>query len=423
MRITNCEVIDPGTGERFWGSVEWQDGIITEVRRVAPGFEEDKDAIDGRGHLLAPSFFDLWTDFCEPGHEVREDISSGAAAAAAGGFSCVCVRPDTDPVIDSADTVRFVIERGKMAQKASVFPLGALSAGLKGETMACIGEMAEAGVRAVTEGDRWIARTGLLRRCLEYAGNFGLTVMLTNEDPALVEGIAHEGFISTIKGLRATPSAAEEIAVARHVALAELTGTPVHLVKISSAAGVRIVAAAKTRGLPVTASVSVLHLVLDDSAVATYDQNAKVWPPLRSEDDRKALLAAVADGTIDAIVSDHAPRAIEDKEVEYDLAVPGASTIEMVFSLVNGLVMSGKLPLSRAISALSLEPRRIMGVEGGIIAKGQPADLVLLDRAVEWRVEPDSLISRGKNTPFLGQTLLGRPVMTIRNGVVIFNAL
>jgi dihydroorotase len=424
MRITNCEIVDPGTGERFWGFVEWKDGKIVGVGRAGPGFDESgRDAIDGRGHLLAPAFVDLYADLCEPGNEAREDVASGSAAAAAGGFAVVCARPDTSPAIDGADTARFVIERGRLAGRAEVLPLGAITSKLGGDAMSAMGEMAEAGVPAVTEGDRWVAKTSLLRRSLEYAGNFGLRALLTSEDPALVEGMAHEGLMATLKGLRATPAAAEEIGVARHVALAELTRTPVHLLKVSSAAGVRIVRDAKARGVAVTASAAVLHLVLDDGAVAGFDPNAKVWPPLRSDADRRALVAAVADGTIDAVVSDHAPRAIEDKELEFDLAVPGASTIESVFPLLNRLVLAGELTLPRALRALSVAPRKVLGLPGGTIARGQPADLVLLDRAVEWEVRPDALVSRGKNTPLLGQTMTGRAVMTIRGGEIIYDRL
>jgi dihydroorotase len=426
-RLTNCEVVDPAGGERFWGYVEWDAGRIVSVGHAGPGMAEDGpkgvEVIDGRGHVLAPSFVDLYADFSEPGREHREDIASGAAAAASGGYTAVAVRPDTDPAIDGGDTVRFVLERGRLADKAEVLPLGSLSLKLGGEALAEIGEMAEAGVRALTEADRYLAKAGFLRRALEYAGNFGLPVMLTNEDPSLVEGGAHEGLVATVKGLKPTPAAAEEVAVARHVALAELTGTRVHLLKLTSAAGVRILRDAKARGVPVTGSVSALHLLLNESAVGDYDTAAKLWPPLRAEEDRRALVAAVADGTIDAIVSDHAPRAIEDKELEFDYAAPGASTLETVFAVLNGLVLAGELPLTAALRALAVGPRTLLGLPGGKLAKGEPADLVLLDRAVEWTVTPDALLSRGKSTPLAGTAVVGRPVLTLRAGVVVHDRL
>ncbi|MBM4396047.1 MAG: dihydroorotase [Deltaproteobacteria bacterium] len=427
-RLTNCEVVDPGTGERYWGWVEWEGGVIRGVGRTVPGLGDPSgdggaEAIDGRGHLLAPSFVDLYADFCEPGFEYREDVASGSAAAAAGGYTAVSVRPDTEPACDGEDTARFVMEAGRKAGRVEVLPIGAITRKLAGEAMADIGEMAAAGVRAVGEADRWVARTGLLRHGLEYAGNFGLTAFLTGEDPALVEGTAHEGLVSTVRGLKASPVAAEEVAVARHVALAELTRTPVHLLKLTSAAGVRILREARARGVPVTASAAALHLVLDENAVAGYDPMTKVWPPLRSAEDRKALVEAVADGAIDAVVSDHCPRGIEDKELEFDLAVPGASTIETTFALLNRLVLAGELPLTAALRALAVGPRGVLGLPGGSIAPGRPADLVLLDRAVEWEVTPAALASRGKNTPFLGKTLVGRPVMTIRGGEATFDRL
>lgn len=423
-RIVNCEILDPATGKRFWGFVEWEDGVIRKVGKAGPGLgdgaPEGVQVIDGHGHLLAPSFVDLYAEFCEPGNEHREDIASGSAAAAAGGYTAVLLRPDTDPCVDGADTARFVIELAARADRVDVLPMGCLSRKLGGETMAEIGEMSVAGVRALSDGDRWIAKTGFLRRAMEYGANFGLPIVLTSEDPTMVGGMAHEGLVSAAKGLKTSPVAAEEIAVARHVALAELTGARTHLAKLSSAAGVRLVRDAKARGLPVTASVSIHNLVLDERSVADYDPMCKVWPPARAEEDRQALLAGLADGTIDAVVSDHAPRAIEDKEVEFDLAAQGALSIELVFPLLNRLVLGGELELPVALRALTVGPRRVLGLDGGTIAAGKPADLALLDRATAWVVEAGALVSRGCNTPFLGTRLVGRTAMTVRRGRVTF---
>lgn len=422
-RLANCEILDPEKGKRFWGFVEWEDGILTAVKRAGPGMVDEPEGvevIDGRGHLLAPSFVDLYADFCEPGNEQREDVASGSAAAAAGGYTTVCLRPDVSPAVDGADTARFLAERARVCGKVDARPLGALSKNLAGETMAEIGEMAEAGVLALCEGDRYIARTGFLRRCMEYGANFRLPILLTSEDPSLASGMAHEGFVATIKGLKSSPVAAEEAAVARHVALAELTGARTHLLKLTSAAAVRIVRDAKKRGVPVTASVTAHHLALNETSVAAWDPMAKVWPPCRAEEDRKALLAGVADGTIDTVVSDHAPRSIEDKELEFDLAVPGASTIELVWPVLNRLVMASELDLVVAIRALTLAPRRLLGLPGGSVTVGAPADLVLLDRAAPWTLDPAALLSRGKNTPFLGATFAGRAEMTFRGGCVTY---
>jgi dihydroorotase len=422
-RIINCDILDPVAGERFRGFVEWEDGIIRQVGRDLPNDDAagpEVNVVDGGGHLLAPSFVDLYAEFCEPGAEYREDIASGSAAAAAGGFTTVLLRPDTDPCVDGADTVRFVLEQAARVDRLDLLPMGCLSRKLGGETMAEIGEMAMAGVVALCEGDRWVGNTGFLRRAMEYARNFDLPVVLTSEDPTLVDGKVHEGIVSAAKGLKTSPVAAEEIALARHVALAELTGTRTHLAKISSAAGVRLVREAKARGLPVTASVSIHNLVLDETSIADYDPMAKVWPPARAEADRKALLAAVADGTLDAVVSDHAPRAIEDKEVEFDLASTGAASIELVFTLLNRLILAGELDLVPAIRALTVGSRRVLGLPGGSIAVGMPADLVLLDRSTSWVVEPERLASRGCNTPFAGTRQVGRPVMTLRRGTVTF---
>ncbi|NOZ02236.1 MAG: dihydroorotase [Deltaproteobacteria bacterium] len=426
-RLTNCEVIDPSRGERFWGYLEWEDGVIREIGHAGPGLEQSTGGaagrvIDGRGHLLAPSFVDLLADFCEPGFEYREDILSGSAAAASGGYTAVCLTPDTDPVCDGADTARFIQEKGREAGLTDLLPTGALTRGNLGRTISDLHDLAELGVRAVSTGEGYLADTGLLRHAMEYAGNFGLSVFLINEDPSLAEGPVHEGMVSTVTGLGATPSAAEEVAVARHIALSALTGTHVHLLRLSSEAGVRLVRDAKARGVPVTASVTAHHLVLNEDATATFDSAAKVRPPLRAESDRRALVAGLIDGTIDAVASDHCPRAVEEKVVEFDIAAPGASGIELTFAMLNRLVLSGELDLPTILRALAVGPRKVLGLDGGTLAAGEPADLVLLDRDVSWTPSASALESRGKN-PVTTRALVGRPVMTIRRGMVAFNRL
>jgi len=429
IRLSNCEIIDPATDRRFWGYIEWEDGIIRDVGHAGPGLDEgpktgDVRMLDGCGHLLAPSFVDLYADLCEPGFEYREDIASGSAAAASGGYTTVCASPNTHPVCDGSDTARFIISRSAEASMADVIPIGAITPGLDGESLSEMGELADAGVRTISAGDGWVRDTGLLRHAMEYAGNFNLTVLLTCEDPGLAYGPVHEGMLSTLTGLPATPSAAEEIAVSRHMALCALSCTPTHILKLSSAVGVRLVREARQRGLPLTASVTAHHLALTDDALESYDTCSKVLPPLRSEEDRRALTGAVKDGTIDVVVSDHAPRAIEDKAVEFDNAVPGASGIELTFALLNRLVLRGELPLSSALRALCVGPRSILGIDGGSIEQGQPADLVLLDKTVSWEATSDNLVSRGKNV-IVGSddSLVGRPVLTVRRGEIIFSRL
>lgn len=427
-RITNCEIIDPVSGERFRGLVEWEDGIITRVSRGLADRDPVEDGgvrvLDGQGRLLSPSFVDLFADFCEPGFEEREDISSGSAAAAAGGYTTVFVTPETRPVCDGAETARFIMERGREAGLVDVFPLGATSRGLRGESLAEIGEMAAVGVMALSTGEGYESDSGFLRRAFEYAGNFGLRLVLASEDPGLARGgVAHEGLVATVAGLPPIPAAAEEIAVARHLALCETTGIPLHLARLSSAAGLRLVRDARARGLPVTASVSALHLFLTEEAISDFDTNAKVRPPLRSEEDRKALVAAVDDGTVDAVVSDHRPRARHEKEVEFERAASGASGIELTFAILNALVRAGKMTLIAALRALARGPRLAMGLGGGRIIAGQRADLVLIDPDLAWEVTPDNLVSRGKNTPLLGRTLVGRPVLTVRAGRVTWDPL
>ncbi len=426
VRLANCEILDPASGERFLGFVEWEGGAITAVGHAGEGPPPSAETrvLDGRGHLLVPSFVDLFADFCEPGHEHREDIASGSLAAAAGGYTCVFVTPQTRPVCDGAEVAAFVIRRGREVGLVDVRPLGATSQGLWGESLAEIGEMAEAGVLALSAGEGYEADSGLLRRVMEYAGQFGLRMVLTSEDPGLARGgVAHEGLVATLAGLEPVPAAAEEVAVARHIALCELTGVPLHLARLSSARGVRLVRDARDRGLPVTASVSALHLLLTEEAVRDYDTNAKVRPPFRSEEDRKALVAAVQEGVVDVVVSDHRPRARQEKEVEFDRAEPGASGIELTFGVLHTLVMAGELSLLAAVRALALGPRLAMGLGGGRIAAGEPADLVLLDLTETYEVTAEGMVSQGKNTPLLGRTLTGRPVLTVRAGRVTWDRL
>lgn len=425
-RLTNCEVMNPGKKERFWGFVEWEDGLIREVGHAGPGLDTANGdgstrLMDGRGHLLAPSFVELYSDFCEPGFEYREDVQSGSASAASGGYTAVSVSPETEPVCDGVDTARLILERGREAGLIDVLPIGALSKGNRGESISDIGDLSALGIRVVSAGEQSVTNAGLLRHAMEYAGNFGLVVMLTCEEPGLAEGPVHEGIVSTMTGLRATPSAAEEVAVGRHIALCALTGTPTHLLKLSCEGAVRLVREARQRGVPVTASVTAHHLVLNENVVASFDTSAKVRPPLRTEEDRRALVAGLADGTIDAVVSDHSPKAVEDKAVEFDHALPGASGLELTFPLLNRLVLAGELPLTTALKALCTGPREILGFEGGTLAPGEPADLVLLDRNVSWQVVDSNLESRGKNTIIKDESLVGRPVMTVRRGEVTFN--
>ncbi len=428
-RIINCQIFDPGrngaqTGAAtFEGYVEFSKDAITAVGEGTPPPADSRvKVIDARGATLAPSFVDMYANFCEPGYEYRETIASGSRAAAAGGFTAVCLRPDTDPLIQRSNGVRFLLERGALAGLIDVYPIGALSMGMEGQTMSEIGEMAAAGAILVGEGNVFVKRTGFLRRAMEYAGNFGLVTILTNEDPSLAEGPAHEGFMSTARGLKCSPTAAEEIAVARHIALAELTGTKTLLAKVSSAAGVRLIRDARARGVNVFASVSIHNLALNEDANAGYNAMTKVWPPLRAESDRRELLKALEEGVIDIVVSDHDPHVIEEKEVEFDLATTGAASIELTWSVLNTLAARGELGFSTVIRALSTAPRGIMGIPGGEIRTGMPADLVLLDRTAKWTVSAADMVTCGCNTPFDGQELIGKPVMTIRRGDVTWQS-
>lgn len=420
-RLVNCDILDPVNRRRFKGFIEIDGGIISAVGEGEPihGANVAANTIDGGGLLALPSFVDLYADFSDPGYEEREDLKTGALSAARGGFTTVCVRPDTNPAIDGIDTVRYIVEQSRKNDLVRVLPLGAITSKLKGETLSEMAEMADGGVPAVTEADGYVQKTSLLRRGMEYARNFGLSVLLSSEDPSLSEGAANEGLHSTVKGLAASPAVAEEIAVGRHIALAELTGARLHLLKISSSAGVRLVRSAKARGIDLTASTTAWHLLADDSSIIDFDAMKKVWPPVRTPEDRLSIVEAVKDGTIDVVVSDHRSWTTEEKVVEFDIADPGMASMELVYSMINRCIISGELTIWDLVRVLCEGPRKVLGLPGGVLRAGEPADIVLINEKLEWTVQPAQLATKGVNPPFNLETVVGRPMVTIRDGKLI----
>jgi dihydroorotase len=413
-------VVDPASGRDETLDVAMSGGAVTAVGVDLDA--GDRKVIDATGLVVAPSFVDLHTHLREPGREDEENIASASAAAAAGGFGAICAMPNTDPVADNAAVAEKVWALGRECGLVDVVPAGALSRGQQGETMSDIGEMSRspARVRMFTDDGKGVQDALLVRRLMEYLVAFDAIYAEHCEEAALAAGgEMHEGDRSAALGLRGVPSEAEELMAARDVAMSKLTGCRLHLLHVSTAGTVEIVRRAKAEGLRVTAEATPHHFSLTDDALESYDTNARVNPPLRTEEDRAAVIAGLADGTIDAIATDHAPHAFEEKDVEFAFAPPGLIGLETALGLVlTNLVEPGHLSLIDALDRLATAPARILGLDshGGPIQDGSVANLVVFDPGAEWTVKPELFYSKSRNTPFTGARLKGKVVHTFYSG-------
>jgi dihydroorotase len=378
--------------------------------------------LEASGMVVAPGLIDLHVHLREPGQEDLETVATGAMAAAAGGFSAVCAMPNTDPVTDNQAAVGFIVSQAQRAGKARVYPIGAISLGQKGQQLAEFGELVGAGAVAVSDDGKPVVSSHLMRTALEYARTFGIPVADHCEDPTLAEGGAmHEGLVSTRLGLKGVPAAAEEIMVARDILLAELTGGHIHLCHMSTRGSVELIRRAKERGIRVTAEACPHHFTLTHEACEDYNTNAKMNPPLREPEDREAIRQALRDGTIDVICTDHAPHHYDAKEREFDDAPNGIIGLETALGLaVTELVETGILTLAQLVERLSVAPARTFNLPGGSLAPGRPADVVILDPAAQWVVDPEAFYSKSRNTPFGGRQLVGRAEVTIVRGQIVF---
>lgn len=420
LSICGARVIDPASGYTALNDLHLAAGKIVALGAAPLGFQPER-ILAAEGLLVLPGLVDLCARLREPGAEQKATLRSETRAAAAAGITTLCCPPDTQPVIDTPAVAQLIRRTAARHGFARVVPAGSLTRGLKGKHLSEMAALKQAGCPVLSHANRPVNNTRVLQRALEYAATFDLTCMLCPLDGPLSEGgVIHEGVVSARLGLPGIPEAAETVAVARALALAEQTGARIHFRGLSTARGAAMVAEARARGLAVTADVAVHHLFLTEEAVGAFDANAYVLPPLRTEADRQALRAALAAGHIDAICSDHQPHEPDAKLNPFPQTQPGLSSLETLLPLTLRLVAEGVLSLPAALACVTCKPAAILGSDAGRIVPGAVADLCIIDPQARWRVGPDTLLSRGHNTPFLGVELHGQVRWTLLAGRIVF---
>jgi dihydroorotase len=420
--IRGGRVIDPAVGLDAVCDLEIVDGRIASIGQgLKPG--SGTVSFNATGLVVCPGFIDLHTHVREPGYEYKETIKTATAAAAAGGFTTVFAMPNTNPINDTRAVTELVVDVARREGAVNVKPVGAITKGSNGEELAEIGELVEAGCAAISDDGRPVTSSLLMRRALEYSLAFNVPVIDHCEDLALsCGGVMHEGKVSAMLGLKGVPAAAETVMVARDLALAELTGGRLHLAHMSCAASVRMIREAKARGLRVTAEACPHHFTLTDEAVIGFKADAKMNPPLRSREDVLAVVEGLADGTIDAIATDHAPHAPEEKSGPIAEAPFGVVGLETALPLAVALTADGHLTLPQVIALLTSKPAGVMGIDRGSLRVGSPADVTIIDPEAEWVVDPAAFRSKSRNTPFAGWKMRGRVVKTLVGGTVVYDA-
>lgn len=422
LLIANGYVIDPSQQVNAGKNLLIEAGRIVGFLDRGEAAPEDAHVFDATGLVVAPGFIDLHTHLREPGQEYKETVATGAAAAVAGGWASICAMPNTDPINDNPAVTRFILDQAQSAQLANVFPIGAITKGSGGKELAEMGEMKNAGIVAVSDDGRPVPTSGMMRRAMEYARGFDLPVVDHCQDHSLsAGGVMHEGRWSLILGLRGMPAAAEEVDAVRDCVLAKLTRARVHIAHVSTRGAIEAVRQAKNEGLAVSCEVTPHHWTLTDEAVAEYDTNTKMSPPLRSRDHVDAILAAMKDGTIDAIATDHAPHHQDEKGLEFDQAPFGIMGLETAVGLAFDLVHQGLIDLERVVEMCSTNPARIFGLtDRGSLKKGSHADVTILDPQLEWVFDVKRSKSKSRNTPFNGRAMQGAAVATIVGGRLVY---
>jgi len=422
LLIKNGRVIDPASGYNAVADVWIEDGVI---KGVGPNLSPaNAEVFDASGLIVAPGFIDMHVHLREPGFEHSETIESGARAAAAGGFTSICPMPNTAPVNDSPTVTTYIIEKARRHAVVNVFPIGAITRGSKGEELAAIGSMRQAGAVAISDDGRPVMNAQLMRRAMEFARSFHMPVINHCEDLHLsAGGDMHEGVESVRLGLRGIPGSSEDVMVARDILLAELTGARYHVAHISSRHSVEMVAYAKLKGLPVTSEATPHHLTLTDAGMIPYDSNYKMKPPLRSSSDVNAVVEGVVNGAIDAIATDHAPHAGSEKMQEFEKCPFGIIGLETALGIaLDRLVHSGKINVNRLVELFTVNPARILGLERGTLAPGTAGDVTIFSTDQQWTYDVNKSFSKSRNTPFDGASFRGGPVATIVAGQIVWKA-
>ena len=420
LMIKNGRVIDPSQNLDDAMDVLVENGLVKEIGKglVVPAGVE---TVDATGLYVVPGLIDIHVHLRDPGLEYKEDIISGTKAAVAGGFTSICCMPNTKPVIDNKTVASYIINKAKSEGLCNVFPVGSITYGLSGDRMSEMGELKESGCVAVSDDGKPVNNSELMMRALQYAAGIGIMVISHAEEIELVgEGVMNEGYTSTELGLKGIPRVAEDIATARETLLAEYTGTPIHIAHVSTKGSVRIIRDAKARGVKVTCETAPHYFTLTDDAVRCYNTNAKMNPPLREIDDVAAIKEGLKDGTIDAIATDHAPHHLDEKDVEFNVAMNGIIGLETSLPLSLKLVEDGVLTLNQLIDKMSCKPSDILGLNRGSLEIGAIADITLIDPNIGWVVEADALFSKSKNSPWLGTQLKGGAAATIVNGKLMY---
>jgi dihydroorotase len=431
--IRNGRIIDPSQGMDGYGDLIVEDGLIAEVcikGAETPKKKQSASAantggeriIDARGMLVIPGLVDMHTHLREPGFEYKETIKTGTMAGIRGGFTSLCPMPNTNPVNDNPTVAAFVIKKAMAEGYCSVFPIGAITKGQHGQELAEMGLMQEIGCVAYSDDGRPVMNALVMRRALEYTKAFTFPLIAHCEDLSLSDdGVMNEGSLSTHLGLKGIPAAAEEVMISRDIMLAKLTGGKLHIAHVSTRGSVDLVRRAKREGIPITAETCPHYFSITESAVSGFDTNAKVNPPLRTDDDVAAVKEGLKDGTIDVIATDHAPHHCDEKILEFDRAPSGISGLETALALSLTLVTEGVLTINQLLEKMALNPSRILGIERGTLKTAAVADVVIIDVEKEFIVNPDTFASKGKNTPFRGWTLKGVPSVVISKGRIYYN--
>jgi len=419
--ISGGRIMDPASGRDEVADLLLEDGLIKKTGQGAQTGRGVKK-VDASGLLVVPGLIDMHCHLREPGFEYKETVASGCAAAVKGGITSVMCMANTDPVNDCASVTAHILDKASQAGLARVYPIGAITKGMQGESLTEMGELAQSGCVAVSDDGLPVLSGGIMRRAVEYAAAFGLLVIDHAEDLSIAgEGVMHEGFVSTMLGLEGIPTAAALSEIARNIALIREFGGRIHIAHVSTRSGADLIRNAKAEGLAITAETCPHFFTLDHEAVRGFDTNAKVNPPLRTADDVEGIIESLADGTMDVIATDHAPHHRDEKDREFDLAAFGISGFETALALTLGLVQKDRLSLLEAIAKWTVNPARVAGLPGGSLADGAPADVTLLDLEAQWTVDPALFLSKGKNTPFTGMKLKGEVANTFVGGKMVYD--